>query len=131
MRSLIEKESCQQPTDVPKPYEWTPEQRAAIETMRVHRKKSPRVRVNQKADRALLSWDGSDQLCAQALLMKALGTADLDFLRGIIAQIGDATSSGPKVDEHQLNFLLSVIKGLEPKDQLETMLAAQMALFTP
>src|SRR6516162_6672650 len=31
------------------------------------------------------------------------------------------------VDERGLNFMLSVIKGIEPRDQLETMLLAQMA----
>jgi hypothetical protein len=31
------------------------------------------------------------------------------------------------VNERRLNFMVSVIKGIEPKDQLETMLAAQMA----
>jgi hypothetical protein len=30
-------------------------------------------------------------------------------------------------DEHGLNFMLSVVKGIEPKDQVEAMLAAQMA----
>jgi hypothetical protein len=34
---------------------------------------------------------------------------------------------GQNTDESDLNFLLSVIKGINPKDQLETMLAAQMA----
>ena len=31
------------------------------------------------------------------------------------------------VDERGLNFMLSVMKGIEPRDQLETMLLAQMA----
>ncbi len=31
------------------------------------------------------------------------------------------------MDESGLNFMLSVVKGIEPKDQVESMLAAQMA----
>jgi hypothetical protein len=31
-----------------------------------------------------------------------------------------------KTSETDTNFLLSVIKGIEPRDQIETMLAAQM-----
>jgi hypothetical protein len=31
------------------------------------------------------------------------------------------------VDESGLNFMLAVVKGVEPKDQVEAMLAAQMA----
>ena len=32
-----------------------------------------------------------------------------------------------KVDERALNFMLSVVKGIKPRDQVEAMLAAQMA----
>ena len=32
-----------------------------------------------------------------------------------------------RVDERGINFMVAVIKGIEPKDQLETMLGAQMA----
>jgi hypothetical protein len=51
----------------------------------------------------------------------------MDFMVGILTQLGNAGSVGQKVDEQALNFLLSVVKGIQPKDQLETMLAAQMA----
>ena len=59
--------------------------------------------------------------------MDAVGTADFDFYRGLIDQLASAGSRGDQIDEHQLNFLLSVVKGIKPKDQLEAMLAAQMA----
>jgi hypothetical protein len=36
-------------------------------------------------------------------------------------------SQGRNIDKAGLNFMLSVIKGIKPKDQLEAMLAAQMA----
>jgi hypothetical protein len=38
-----------------------------------------------------------------------------------------AGTQGRTADEHGLNFMLSVVKGIEPKDQVEAMLAAQMA----
>jgi hypothetical protein len=38
-----------------------------------------------------------------------------------------AGSLGKTVDEDGLNFMLSVVKGIEPRDQVEAMLAAQMA----
>ncbi len=34
---------------------------------------------------------------------------------------------GKSVDESGLNFMLAVVKGVEPRDQVEAMLAAQMA----
>jgi hypothetical protein len=43
------------------------------------------------------------------------------------SQIAKAATLGEKVDEVALNFMIAVIKGIEPKDQLECMLAAQMA----
>ena len=41
--------------------------------------------------------------------------------------MANATGKGKDIDEAQLNFALSVIADIKPKDQLEAMLAAQMA----
>jgi len=60
-----------------------------------------------------------------AVLMKSLATADLDFFNGLLGQLISATSS--KDGDGGVNFMLSVVKGIEPRDQVETMLAAQMA----
>src|SRR6266436_2445023 len=59
--------------------------------------------------------------------MEALGTTDLDFLDGILCQLLNVGSRAGKVDERGLNFLLSVVKGVKPRDQVEALLAAQMA----
>ena len=61
------------------------------------------------------------------LLMDALGTGDLDFYDGLLNQLATAGSKGGQVNERRLNFMLSVMKGVQPRDQLEAMLAAQMA----
>jgi hypothetical protein len=36
------------------------------------------------------------------------------------------TTTGREGNEHGLNFMLAMVKGVEPKDQVEAMLAAQM-----
>ena len=59
--------------------------------------------------------------------MEALASADWDFLDGILKQLVNASAQDQDIDECGLNFMLSVIKGIEPRDQLEAMLAAQMA----
>ena len=59
--------------------------------------------------------------------MEALGTCEADFLNGIIRQLTNVGSQGTTADEHGLNFMLAMVKGIEPKDQAEAMLAAQMA----
>jgi hypothetical protein len=45
----------------------------------------------------------------------------------LIKQLVSVGSQGATPDEDGTNFLLSVVKGIEPRDQIETMLAAQMA----
>jgi hypothetical protein len=44
-----------------------------------------------------------------------------------VGQLVNASAHGQEVDERGLNFMLSVINGIDPRDQLEAMLAAQMA----
>ncbi len=115
---------------VAKPYEQTPEERVAVKAMAARKKElpvAPRVKVSEKGGVAQLSLDHPDFAVGHILLMEALGTAELDFLNGLLGQLANAGSQGKSVDESGLNFMLSVMKGIEPKDQVETMLAAQMA----
>jgi hypothetical protein len=62
-----------------------------------------------------------------ATLRKAFGTDDLQFAEGILNQLLNVASKGQAVDERGMAFVQSVVVGIEPRDQLETMLAAQMA----
>jgi hypothetical protein len=59
--------------------------------------------------------------------LHALGNTDSDFLKGLLTQLASASSKGTEADETVLNFMLSVVKAVEPKDEVETMIAAQMA----
>jgi hypothetical protein len=109
-------------------YELTPQERTAIDKYLDRKAASlaPRLKVlNKKA--ATIAPDHPDEAVACALLMEALGTADQDFLNGLIGQLGNASSNGRQVDEQGLNFMLSVVKSIQPRDQLEAMLASQMA----
>jgi hypothetical protein len=106
-------------------YEPTPQERTAIDKY-LNRKAAnlaPRVKVQNKK----FAPDHPDKVVGYRLLMEALGTADLDFLSGLLSQLVNAGSNGPEVDEEGLNFMLSVVKSIQPRDQLEAMLAAQMA----
>jgi len=90
-------------------------------------KKTPHINISKKGGKARLSLDHPDKVHGLALLMDACATADPDFFRGLLTQLANAGSQGDEIDEHGLNFMLSVINGVAPRDQLETMLAAQMA----
>ena len=80
-----------------------------------------------KGERGGFSPDHPNKAHGYALLAKALGTADRDFLFGFLEQLAEAGSESREVDEEGFNFMLSVVKGIGPRDQIEAMLAAQMA----
>jgi hypothetical protein len=86
---------------------------------------SGRFRLSKDGSNWRIGFDHPDQLVGRALVMDALASADEDFLNGIMYQLANASAHGQDIDERVLNFMLSVIKGIEP--MLETMLAAQMA----
>ncbi|MGJ0487007.1 MAG: hypothetical protein ACR65R_21070 [Methylomicrobium sp.] len=54
-----------------------------------------------------------------------LGTTELDFTNGIVNQLID---SRRHTDQEDMDFLLSMIEGIQPMDRLEMMLAAQMVM---
>ena len=89
---------------------------------------APRLKVVQTADELKISPDHPNGVIGQALLTDALGTSDLDFYSGLVRQLADVTSVKGRIDERDLNFMLAVIKDIKAKDQVEAMLAAQMAV---
>ena len=63
---------------------------------------------------------------ATILMMADIGTCDTDFLAGVQGQVARIGSHGNSIDEGASNFLLSVARGVKPRDELEAMLAVQM-----
>ena len=80
-----------------------------------------------KGEMPKVSPDHPNYAIGYGLLMEALGTGDYDFGQGLIHQLVNAGSQGSEISEAGVNFMLSVVKGIKPRDQLEAMLAAQMA----
>jgi len=114
--------------DVAKTYEPTPRERAVVEAYLARKKETaPRMKALVKDGLAELVPDHPEPKIAHLLLMEAVGAKDLDFLNGLLSQLINAGAQGEDVDESSLNFMLSVVKGVEPEDQVEAMLAAQMA----
>ncbi len=73
-----------------------------------------------------ISFDHAEPELAHALLMADLGTCDPDFMAGVQGQVASIGAHGRKIDEGASNFLLSVVRGVQPRDELESMLAVQM-----
>jgi hypothetical protein len=112
-----------------KPYQPTPADAEAFKAYMAARKKAaPRLKVVPDAQGAEhITVDHPDKALGQIALMKALGTTDEDFLKGLVAQLVNVGSQGSAPDEDGTNFTLAVVKGIEPRDQVEAMLASQMA----
>jgi hypothetical protein len=110
--------------------EVTAVERAAMEKhlARLKAKRSIRFKVSKDGEDPQIQLDHPDKLVGEALVMDVLASADGDFVNGILSQLASASGRGQDISEHGVNFMLSVIKGIEPRDQLEAMLAAQMAV---
>jgi hypothetical protein len=107
-----------------KPYESTPADAEALKAYRVAQaKRGPRLKVTASA----VKIDHPDPTFGHLSLLKAVGSSDSDFLDGLTKQLVNAGSHGSAADEDGINFMLAVVKGIEPRDQIEAMLAAQMA----
>src|SRR5271157_4951897 len=109
-------------------YKPTPIEAKAIEAYRAaNDKHGPRLKVAVTGENsAEISTDHADPATGNVALMQAIGTTDFDFYCGLIGQLVNASKKG-EAPEAGTNFMLAVIKGIEPRDQVEAMLAAQMA----
>lgn len=119
-----------QALDIAAVYEPTRRERAVIEALHsemADKPPSPCLKIVDRGRVTKVSHDHPDEDVGTQLLMKALGTKDASFVEGLLTQITNASSIGHQSDEGGMNFILSVVKGIEPRDQTEAMLAAQMA----
>jgi hypothetical protein len=112
-------------------YEPPPLERAAVEAHLARKKVTPPapriMNVAEKDGVMSATLDHPEPSIGHVVLMEALGTVDPDFLDGLVGELAHAVMQGRTVDERVLNFMLSLVKGVKPTDQVEAMLAAQMA----
>ena len=80
------------------------------------KRQAPRIKIK----------NGKEMIIAREDMMRALGTDSQEFMDGVLRQLANAVSPGKDADEEAINFALAVIAGIEPQDELETMLAMQM-----
>ena len=89
---------------------------------------SPAPRLKVDGEKLKVAHD--DPGVGYRLLAEALGTSDADFVNGLLRQLANLARRRGRgqIDDADLNFLIAVIKDVKPGDQLEAMLAAQMAV---
>ncbi len=112
-------------------HELTPTERDALEVVR--QRKADRVPVpcvkltKSGKGPGVVDFDHPDAAVATTLLMRALGTANPAFLSGILGQAVNVATKGREIDVPASNFMLAAMAGAAPQDDVEAMLAAQMA----
>jgi hypothetical protein len=117
-------------TDLSKLQETTPEERSVLSAHFARRKQkrpTPRVKLFEKAGSIEISTDYPVPPLGNALIMESLATADVDFFDGLLGQLLNVSMQGKTPDEREMNFMLAMIRGIGPRDEVEAMMAAQMA----
>jgi hypothetical protein len=121
MTNATAKPNAVEPDYVLKPKERGPAERAFAKMTATT---APRLKLQKKR----IAIDHPDTVVGELLMMDALGTGDRDFMHGILTQLANAASpQGRPASETDLNFMLSVVKDIKPRDHFECMLAAQAA----
>ena len=82
---------------IAKPYQPTPDERAALEERAHHGKETPRVKVSSDQNAHHISLDHPKPYYGCFLLMKALGTLDPAFYQGFVPQLAKAATAGREV----------------------------------
>jgi hypothetical protein len=86
-----------------------------------------RTKVEMKSGVAHMSFDHDNQAVGLALMANAFGTGCSHFASGILGQLANVSRTGADIKAAELDFMLTVVRGIGPKDETEALLAAQMA----
>ncbi len=121
---------AKKPKAVDETYEPTPRERKALEAQRARKDKRPSrpnvtATINGGTARVIFTHSAPD--VALPVFMESLGTADMDFMNGLSVQLVKLAWNGSSVSEQDFKFLLATVAGVEPNDEVEALLAAQMA----
>jgi hypothetical protein len=112
------------------PYTPTDREREIL-TKQMERQKAeppvPRLSVAVSGTALRIVPDHPDERVGFGLLREAIGADSNDFVAGLLGQLGHVSMRDDKIDEGQLNYLFSVVRGIHPRDQLEAMLANEIA----
>lgn len=116
------------PADISAKYKRTSREQTVLDRYRAERaeRSTPRFMVTTDGKNSI-SNDHAEPAVGHLLLMDALRTTDHDFAGGIIRHLVDIGSQGQEVDVKGMDLAISLIKAVRPRDELETMLATQMA----
>lgn len=106
-------------------YQPTGQEQAALNRLHARENstaKAPRIKVEGN----VVSINHPSPYHGWGLLMEAMGTVSGHFSEQLLKQMVNALTHGKGIDQEAVNFALAVVAGIKPRDELETMLVAQM-----
>ncbi|WP_353644233.1 hypothetical protein [Mesorhizobium sp. WSM2239] len=115
---------------VAKPYEPTPLERKAVASYKSREKKVaplPAFVATTTDGSVRLDLDHPDLMTGYTLVAEAIKSNSLDYFTGCTSALASVCQKGGQVDAPTLNYAVAMVAGIEPRDQLESMLATQMA----
>lgn len=121
--------------EIAKPYEPTSEEAAALVRHNKRAKRNPdlpkmKCDVERVGDAitARLATDHADPTTAYHLIADALNTSNMPFVYGWLKEAsGLGMKAQGDIDIDQMNYGIAIATGIKPRDNVEAMLALQMA----
>ena len=99
----------------------------------MRKNRAPTAKIKYEEESVVLEVSGSIQAktnaAAQLIFRASIGSTDEAFSEGLVSQLVNSCSGWEKADPKAFGFALAVIQGIEPRDEIEAMLAAQMAVI--
>ncbi len=81
---------------------------------------------DEETREVFVDYEDLDGMSGAALTMHELGASDPRFYEGIMSHVVPLGDGDKAISDKASNFVLSVVAGAQPKDQIEAMLAVQM-----
>jgi hypothetical protein len=112
--------------------EWVPNEAEALsmsEFVQEIAQRVPAPRVKLKMSEAMqynITPDHPEEVAWNCSMRRAFGTTNSDFANMQMGLLANAISSGGEVKEDEVNSALAAMHGIQPRDEIESMLAAQM-----
>jgi hypothetical protein len=122
-------ETIKRASDVKGGYRPTVQEQAAIDsyTRRRASHTAPKMKVVKNGAGITLVPDHLERTVGVQLISEAIASNGFYFYHGLTQELANVAAKDQQIDEAKLNYMLSLVEGVKPRDQVESMLAAQMA----
>ena len=91
--------------------------------------KPPRMKVVEKEDGSIsIAFDEKDETAAAKQLVQSLGDGESSFVASMMNELINGTKVGSTPKSSDLNYALQIVGAVRPTNELEAILASQMAV---